>query len=297
KDNAGAVALGKTHFIKLADEQAPRATVVTCADARVQANAWDDTPENDAYTVRNLGNQIAVAHGSVEYGVEHLHTPVLLVLGHTGCEAVKAAMGKLDGLEPAIQTELSGIKLPAGDPKKSERQRWADAVVANVNEQVGFAVAHFGKLLREQRVVVVGAVYDLRNDLGKGYGRLSVVNVNGNTEPKRLKAFETALASAGSDSAAAPELVNPGGASPEAALAQLIARNAKAARGEDSDAAEHDEHAADKPSPVPFAARETNLGAEPHGTREEPDKPAGAAPKGDAAPKKEPPRSVFDHKE
>jgi carbonic anhydrase len=191
-DNATNAGQGRAHFAPFAETQSPRATVVTCSDSRVQASAWDNTPENDAFTIRNIGNQVTNAHGSVEYGLEHLHTPVLLVLGHTGCGAVKAAMGNLDGLSDPIKTELKGIKVsaPQGMP---ERKAWAEAVVANVNQQVDFAVAHFGTLLREQRVSVVGAVYDFRNDFGRGFGKLSIVNVNGNTEPERLKAFQTAL--------------------------------------------------------------------------------------------------------
>src|SRR5689334_15559701 len=186
-DNAANLQLGKEHFLPLAEKQAPRATVVTCSDSRVQSSAWDRTPENDAFTIRNIGNQVTTAHGSVEYGLEHLQTPVLFILGHTGCGAVKAAMGSLDGLEAPIKAELSGLKLPPTDPKLPERKAWANAVIANVNAQVDFAVTHFGKLLREQKVSVVGAVYDFRNDLGRGSGRISVVNVNGNTEPKRLR--------------------------------------------------------------------------------------------------------------
>ena len=192
-DNAANIQLGKEHFAALAEKQAPRATVVTCADSRVQSSAWDATPENDVFTIRNIGNQLTTAYGSVEYGLEHLHTPVLIVLGHTGCGAVKAAMGKLDELEPPIKAELSGMKLPPPNPKANERRAWADAVVANVHQQVDFAVGHYGKLLREQQVLVVGAVYDFRNDLGRGYGRISIVNVNGNTDTKRLRAFELAL--------------------------------------------------------------------------------------------------------
>jgi carbonic anhydrase len=225
--NGENVALGKNHFAPFAEKQAPRATVVTCADSRVQANAYDATPENDAFTIRNIGNQVERAYGSVQYGLEHLHTPVLLILGHTGCGAVKAAMGKLDALEPPIQAELSGMKLPPADPKASERRAWADAVVANVHLQVDFAVTHFAQALREQRVVVVGAVYDFRNDLGRGFGRLSVVNVNGNLEPPRMRAFEASLAAAApraGDEEALPGLARANGS--ESTLAALLRRQA-----------------------------------------------------------------------
>src|SRR5262249_11931843 len=160
----------------------------------VQPDAWDATPVNDDFTVRNIGNQVKNARGSVEYGLEELHTPVFLILGHTGCGAVKAAMGKRDELSPAIRAELEPMKLATAPASGAqEKKAWADAVVENVNLQVAAAVSEFGALLREGRVTVVGAVYDLTNDLGRGPGRISIVNVNGNTEPERLKAFENAL--------------------------------------------------------------------------------------------------------
>jgi carbonic anhydrase len=245
-DNAANAALGKEHFAPLAEKQAPRATVVTCSDSRVQSSAWDATPENDVFTIRNIGNQLTNAHGSVEYGLEHLHTPVLIVLGHTGCGAVKAAMGKLDELDAPIKAELSGMKLPASSPKVPERRAWADAVVANVNQQVDFAVGHFGKLLREQRVLVVGAVYDFRNDLGRGFGRISIVNVNGNTESKRLRAFELALGTPipsnaepapGEPARDARDPRDPREAAGEQTLAGMLRRQAAAGHADDEHAA------------------------------------------------------------
>ncbi|HEX6272271.1 MAG TPA: carbonic anhydrase [Polyangiaceae bacterium] len=192
-DNDRFASRGAAHFAPLAKGQSPRATVVTCSDSRVQSDAWDATAENDDFTIRNIGNQVNNAHGSVEYGLEHLHTPVLFILGHTGCGAVKAAMGKRDGLSAPIRAELGAMKLPEPAKGSDEKKAWAEGVVANVNLQVGFALSQFGKLVTEGNVVVVGAVYDLTNDLGRGHGRIHVVNVNGNTEAERLKAFDSAL--------------------------------------------------------------------------------------------------------
>jgi len=249
-DNAANAALGREHFAALAEKQAPRATVVTCSDSRVQSSAWDATPENDVFTIRNIGNQLTNAHGSVEYGLEHLHTPVLIVLGHTGCGAVKAAMGKLDELDAPIKAELSGMKLPASNPKLPERRAWADAVVANVNQQVDFAVGHFGKLLREQRVLVVGAVYDFRNDLGRGFGRISIVNVNGNTEPKRLRAFELALGTpipSNAEPASGDPARDPRETAGEQTLAGMLRRQAAAGHADEERAAPPAARAAERP--------------------------------------------------
>jgi carbonic anhydrase len=193
-DNQAYMEHGDKFFAAFADKQTPRATVVTCADSRVHTNAWDVTPENDDFVIRNIGNQIDNAQGSIEYGVEHLHTPLLLVVGHTGCGAVKAAMGDISKLSPPIQKELEHLRLPKPGPGKSPEAAWAEGVIANVNLQVETALKHFGRVVQAGQLTVVGAVYDFRNDLLQGAGKLVIVNVNGNSEPARMTAFVDAVA-------------------------------------------------------------------------------------------------------
>jgi carbonic anhydrase len=180
-------------FPTYADKQTPRATVLTCADSRVHTTAFDASPENDDFMVRNIGNQVENALGSVEYGVEHLETPVLFILGHTGCGAVKAAMTGTGKLEKPIQKELEHIHPPKKDPKKNDKDAWADAVVANVHDQVTASLEHFGRRVQSGKLTVVGAVLDFRNDMGNGAGRIVLVNVNGNREPARIDAFIDAV--------------------------------------------------------------------------------------------------------
>jgi carbonic anhydrase len=204
--NGGLVSLGREHFAPFLTAQHPRATVLACADSRVQANAWDSTPEDDDFTVRNIGNQVETSLGSVEYGIEHLHTPVLLVVGHTGCGAVKAALGKLDGLAAPIAKELTPLKLPPPRAGATPDQIWADAVVANVHAQVALALEHFGPFVNSGELTVIGAVYDLKNDLGKGFGRLHLVDINTNVEPARIDAFVRAIQSAPSTKKGEPAL-------------------------------------------------------------------------------------------
>jgi carbonic anhydrase len=194
--NARFVGQGKSQFTPFVDAETPRATVLTCSDSRVQASAWDATPENDDYTVRNLGNQLSTALGSVEYGVDRLHTPVLLIVGHTGCEAVKAALEKKDKGKGPIADELSHLELPERHRRAREHDEWSSltqAVVANVDTQVADAVAHFAPHVQSGELTVVGAVYDFQNEFDGGHGRLRLVNVNSNIEPARIDAFQEAV--------------------------------------------------------------------------------------------------------
>lgn len=195
KANATFAAQGPDHFAPFLEGEKPRATVLACSDSRVQAGAWDQSPENDDYTVRNLGNQLATSVGSVEYGVEHLHTPVLLVVGHTGCDAVETVMNKAVKGKDGISEELSRMKLPERR-RGGESAAWdalTAAVVANVDAQVSQAVEHFAPFVQAGELTVVGAVYDLGNDFGDGHGRLRIVNVNSNVEGERLAAFVDAV--------------------------------------------------------------------------------------------------------
>ena len=193
RDNDKYLQHGKAFFQELQMPQRPRATVITCADSRVQSEAWDATPENDDFTIRNIGNQVLTALGSVQYGVEHLNTPVLLILGHTGCGAVKAVLEQDHDLPKAIQKELEGIKLNRDAPNKKLDSVWADAVIENVHHQVRAALDKFGPRIVTGKLTVIGGVYDMKDDFGKGAGRISVVDVNGNAEPNRLRAFVAAV--------------------------------------------------------------------------------------------------------
>lgn len=198
--NDAFVALGKSRPAPFSDAEAPRATVVACAESRVQASAWDATPDNDSFTVRNIGNQLSTALGSVEYGVVALGTPVLLIAGHTGCSAVKARLDH-EELGTVIGRELEGMQLPPPRAGASPDQALTEAVIANVNTQVAAAVRHFESRVQSGDLTVVGAVHDLRNALGRGYGRMHVINVNTNLEPARIEAFVRAVREAPAASA------------------------------------------------------------------------------------------------
>ena len=204
-DNDEYMEHGEKFFAAFADKQTPRATIVTCADSRVHSPAWDSTPENDDFTIRDIGNQVENVEGSVEYGVEHLHTPLLLVIGHTGCGAVKAAMGDISKLSEPIRKELEHLKVPSAAAGKTEQAAWAEAVVANVNNQVAFSLKRFGSQVHSGELTIVGAVYDFRNDLGRGAGKLTIVNVNGNSDAERMASFVEALNARGKEAKAGKE--------------------------------------------------------------------------------------------
>ena len=182
-DNSAFAKSHKTDYYKpFTDGQHPRATVVTCSDSRVHTHAFDKTPDGDLFMVRNIGNQISTAEGSVEYGVHHLHTPLLIIVGHSACGAIKAARGDFSKESPSIKRELVTIKLPAKNPKNDDAAEILRGIDGNVNNQVAYALKKFAHEVAEGKLIVIGAIYDFRNDMQQGQGRLVITNVNGSTD-------------------------------------------------------------------------------------------------------------------
>ena len=77
----------------LANSQEPRAAIFGCSDSRLAAEIIFDLGLGDAFVVRNAGQVISDSVlGSLEYAVGVLHVPLILVLGHDSCGAVRAAI-------------------------------------------------------------------------------------------------------------------------------------------------------------------------------------------------------------
>jgi len=190
-------AKGPAHFKPFLDSQHPRATVVACSDSRVHTHALDATPDGDLFVIRNIGNQIATSEGSVEYGVHHLHTPLLLIVGHVACGAIKAASGDYGKESPSIQRELDTLQITKGDPG-------LNSIRQNVNNQVRQAMGKFESEVMGGRLTVVGAVYDFRNEMKQGQGKLNIINVNGETDPAKIAKLDLLQAQEAPPSKAAP---------------------------------------------------------------------------------------------
>ena len=81
----------------LAAGQQPIAAVFACADSRVAAELLFDQGLGDIFVVRTAGQAIDTAVlGSIEYAVAALNVPLVVVVGHSGCGAIKAAVGAVD---------------------------------------------------------------------------------------------------------------------------------------------------------------------------------------------------------
>ncbi|ANI42293.1 carbonic anhydrase [Mycolicibacterium vaccae 95051] len=85
------------HRASLTSAQKPTAVVFGCGDSRVAAEILFDQGLGDMFVVRTAGHVIdSAVLGSIEYAVTVLNVPLIVVLGHDSCGAVKAALGAID---------------------------------------------------------------------------------------------------------------------------------------------------------------------------------------------------------
>ncbi len=153
---------------ELSGGQYPFAVILGCSDSRVPPEVVFDQGLGDLFVIRVAGN-IAddVVLGSIEYAAEHLHTPLIVVMGHSKCGAVSAVVagGKLDGHLPS----LARIIQPAVDKVKGKPGDFvANAVKTNAEmtaDQLKTSEPVLSNLVKAGKVNVVTAYYDL--DTGK----------------------------------------------------------------------------------------------------------------------------------
>lgn len=178
------------HIKNFAKSQNPICTLVMCCDSRAHSTSFTYNPENNFFIVRNIGNQYILNQGCVEYGVRVLNTPLLVFLGHTACGAVKASMSDYGNLHSSIIREIDhlalSIKKSAISDKCSQDEQWRDAVINNVNQQVELALKDFADLRKNKNLVILGMVLDIDNSIGHGHGKISIINLNGETNKFKL---------------------------------------------------------------------------------------------------------------
>ena len=149
-------------FSKLAPAQAPDAVIVGCADSRVPPEILFDQGVGDLFVIRVAGNVVSGAgptvKGSIAYGVVALGAPLVMVLGHSQCGAVKAALETKELAVPESVRDL--VRMVTTDGEKDLDR----AIVANVRSGVARLKSLEPSLTRyieTKRLKVVGAVYDL----------------------------------------------------------------------------------------------------------------------------------------
>lgn len=149
--------------------QHPFVAMLACSDSRVPVELIFDQGVGDLFVIRVAGNVCAVDEtGTVDYGVEHLGTPLVVVLGHSSCGAVTAAtMGDevhgstaalVEHIRPAVETARRA------NPNATKEQLVPAAIEDNVWQAIGDLFRQ-SPTVRERvqagKLKVVGALYDV----------------------------------------------------------------------------------------------------------------------------------------
>ena len=154
---------------ELVAHQNPFATVLGCSDSRVPLELLFDVGFGDLFVIRVAGNvKLPAVMGSIQYAGVHLHTPLLMILGHEGCGAVKAALAALhEGAvqQSRIQVLLDSIKpgleaLPPDAPPEDLLRLGVEANVRWSMHQL-LDTPEGRHRLEEGHLKLVGAVYEL----------------------------------------------------------------------------------------------------------------------------------------
>jgi carbonic anhydrase len=150
---------------ELVGTQHPFATVLGCSDSRVDPDIIFDQGLGDLFPVRVAGNIVDDAVlGSIEYAVEHLNCPLVVVLGHEGCGAITAAV---NGGEPGTHiTFLVDAIMPAVTEAKAQTgDVVSNAVRINALRQAEILRTSkpiVEKAISERKTKVVVAIYDVK---------------------------------------------------------------------------------------------------------------------------------------
>lgn len=137
--------------------QHPYAVVITCSDSRVPPEHIFSAGVGDLFVIRTAGNVIGEYElGSIEYGAEHLETPLIVVMGHESCGAVGAAIG--GHAEGNIQSIVDEIKGAIGEETDSEAAERVNITNSYNDIMESEIITH---LVEEGKVKVVEAKYDI----------------------------------------------------------------------------------------------------------------------------------------
>jgi carbonic anhydrase len=162
---------GPARLSETAPAQRPIATVLTCSDSRIPVEKIFDQGIGDLFVTRVAGNVCDVDEtGTIEYGVDYLGTPILLVLGHTKCGAVTAVATKaevegsipqlVDNIGPAVE------RAHKSNPSLESKDLVPAATIENVWQSIEDLI-HRSAIVREKIVEgalkVYGGLYHLED--------------------------------------------------------------------------------------------------------------------------------------
>jgi len=150
---------------ELCEGQFPFAVILGCSDSRIPPELIFDQGLGDLFVVRVAGNIIDnVVLGSIEYAVTHLHTPLVMVLGHSKCGAVEATVAG-SNLEGHL-SDLTAAILPAMNSRQEQTENIIDDTArANAKMVAEQLTSVLSPWTENEKLMVVPAFYNLDTGL------------------------------------------------------------------------------------------------------------------------------------
>ncbi|TCS40119.1 carbonic anhydrase [Reinekea marinisedimentorum] len=160
--------------LNLLEGQSPFAIILGCSDSRVPAEIIFDQGLGDLFVIRVAGNIVAPSQvGSIEFAVETFGTPLVVVLGHNSCGAIKATLNAIKNPEQEPSHNLMSIvsrirpsleTLVETDLQHNEKDLMKFAVRANIRtsvSQIRYSSPYLETQIQSGKLMVVGAQYSL----------------------------------------------------------------------------------------------------------------------------------------
>jgi carbonic anhydrase len=159
---------------QLAEGQEPIAAILGCSDSRVPAELVFDQGLGDLFVIRVAGNIVAPSLvGSVEFAAAFLHVRLVVVLGHSRCGAIAAALEQLqrpaEGQSPNLRSIVGRIRPSVEGLLGTELRHDPEALAAQATRaNIRYSADHLRHgseiletLIRQEALVVVGAEYSV----------------------------------------------------------------------------------------------------------------------------------------
>ncbi|RLG14811.1 MAG: hypothetical protein DRN66_01015 [Candidatus Nanohalarchaeota archaeon] len=190
KNNKQIADKNQAELKKHADHQSPKIAIITCSDSRMPLNLYGEVNDimGNVFVGKDIGNTSADSDAVIDYAINHLKIPLIVILGHTDCGAVKAAADDFSDETPAIKKRLETIKNSSKDTTDAAVDKHIQCVKDNVHDSVERIINAHRNLIDNKELSVAGCLCDTAGIYGqKICSATYIININGGKDSQELQ--------------------------------------------------------------------------------------------------------------
>ena len=171
---------------------APFITWLTDPSPEIKAQEILPTATENIFAIRNLAGQFLPALAAIEYGINELHTPVLLITAQSNSDIIATYLQHPDNFPLTIRQELNQLfrSTKATDQTKKTKPNLQLLIKTenHIDYQVSLALAQFSKKIKSGRLMVIGAILDSTAQYKNSTPHaLQIININGVTDLTKIR--------------------------------------------------------------------------------------------------------------